>query len=210
MTVGRCPALGGRGAGARRGLAATAVAGAALLAAAAGCGGGDAAVPTTTAPPVREPGPGAVAATVCADLRAWEGEAIDAVNAAAAEVAASDEPARRAAVILGGFDELVTLTASHRDGIADLDLGAGPDADRLRAELVEGADEAVRQLEAERRQFEEEAPVVSDDDERGRVGQFFNALEKAFSNVEPSPRYVGDALAAAFRAEEACEFVVEI
>jgi len=68
----------------------------------------------------------------------------------------------------------------------------------------------VAELEDERDAFAAEVPVVTADDERGRAGQLQNALEKAFSVLEP-PRaaYVDAGLADAIDADPDCRFVTQ-
>ncbi len=139
----------------------------------------------------------------CADLRARENVLIDSVNETLAAVGDTDDETERAIVLVDGFDDLIDLARSHIEGIASSDPA-------LEEALRAGGRAAVDQLASERDEFAASVPVVTEDDERGRVGEFQNALEKAFSNLEPARSvYVDAGLGDAIDADPTCEFVTQ-
>lgn len=178
-------------------------AGAALLAAtAAACSGGDDASTPGDAD-------AALASTLCGALREQTNTLGRLANTAVAGIG-TKQPDERYAAIIAGFEETDAATRTYRDDVAALVLADAPEADALHAQLVDGAELAVTELARERADFEARGPTVPDDDVQGRVGQFFNAIEKVMSVAEPavSP-YERRALHEAFAAEPACRHVIQ-
>lgn len=184
----------------------------AAAAAAAGCSARDTTpsatgfVSTTTV----QTDPHETAREVCGLLREYVNDTADIANRAATLVSSSPDPVARRDAVLAGFDELIERSEQHRDVVGTIDptdlyLG-GP----LLADLVTGAEQAIAELRDERTLFAT-LDGIADGDRSGRVGQFFNALEKAMSVVEPAPTdYPDDALLAALADEPTCRFVVQL
>lgn len=153
--------------------------------------------------------PGNTARTVCSLLRGYVNDTGAIANTAAEGVSGSDDALGRRDAVLTGFDLLIERTDAHLAFVAALDptvLDHGAD---LIDDLIEGAEQAGAELRDERAVFEQ-VPGVEDEDMTGRVGQFFNALEKAMSVVEPVVTdYGSPALIAAFTDEPTCRFVVQ-
>lgn len=151
----------------------------------------------------------ATAGVVCELLRAYVNDSADIANDAASEVSQSPDPSHRAIAVLDGFDLLVERARRLAAEIRLLEPSALAGGDALVGDLAVGAEEAVNELRSEREAFVDVGPIT-DADMTGRVGQFFNALEKAMSVVEPQPeRYGPDELRSAFDAEPSCTFVVQ-
>ena len=130
-------------------------------------------------------------------------------NAAVAGIGAKS-PDERYAALIAGFDEADAATRTYRDDVEALALGEAPEADALHTQLVDGAELAVTELARERADFEASGPTVPDADVQGRVGQFFNAIEKVMSVAEPAvSRYERRALHEAFAAEPSCRHVIQ-
>lgn len=153
--------------------------------------------------------PAATAADVCDLLRGYVNDTADIANDSALEVRDDGDPVARRDAVLAGFDRLLERTAAHAGAVAGL-AGATLAADHpLLADLELGAEQARAELEDERAEFAT-LDGVEDGDMTGRIGQFFNALEKAMSVVEPDITLAGADLAAAFAAEPDCRFVVQV
>ena len=112
---------------------------------------------------------------------------------------------------MSGFDAAEVAAGEFADGVADLDLPAIDEEPKLRAEVERGARLAVDEVQAERARFAEDVPSgVADDDVRGRVGQFFNSVEKVMALVEPSiAQYERRPLQRAFLDEPSCRHVIQ-
>ncbi len=155
--------------------------------------------------------PALVASILCEDLRIWENEMIDVVNAGARAVTDTDDPSVRAEAIDDTFADLLAGAVRRRNQVDARDQGGDAGLARLNLDLAEGMALGVEELEAERRLFRESVPQVDDADERGRVGQLFNALEKTFAVAEPAPAaYLPDALVEALRNESSCAHVMQL
>ena len=147
---------------------------------------------------------------MCGLLRDYVNDTADIANKVAALVSTSPDPVARRDALVAGFDELLTRSAQHRDTVGAIDPATLYLGERLVADLLAGADQAIAEL------LEEQALLatldgITDGDRTGRVGQFFNALEKAMSVVEPAPTdYPDEALLRALAAEPACRFVVQL
>jgi hypothetical protein len=179
---------------------------AAAIALVSACGGGtDGAAPEPAAPTAE-----AAAREVCGALRTWTNEMVDRANAAAAAAAAAPTGDARAAALAAGFDDLLANLTALEKPITGVALPAGEPWARLRADLLAGPGEARAEL-LEERDALAAVGAIADDDERGRVSQFFNALEKTFSLVEPSlAAYADPPMRAAFADEPACRHVVQV
>lgn len=152
---------------------------------------------------------GATAATVCGLLRSFDNDAADIANETALVVRNSGDTTQRVDETLAGFDRLLDRVELHATAISTLDADVLVLGDALVADLARGADDARAELVDERAQFAL-LPEVTDGDLTGRVGQFFNALEKALSVIEPViVDYADGATIAAFTAEPTCRFVVQ-
>ena len=150
------------------------------------------------------------AAAVCASLRSFTNTMVDHANAAAAAVSATSEPATRSRAIDDGFARLIDELDPLASTLAAIAFPEGDDWDALRADLLAAPEDARAELVDERAALAAVGPI-SDDDEPGRVGQFFNAIEKVSSIVEPTIR--GDAdptLRDAFGSQPDCRFVASI
>jgi len=163
-------------------------------------------VASTTSSPVE---PAAAAKAVCGALRTWDNHVTEIANAAAHETTEATSDAARAAALLAGFDRLLETPDEFAAAVAELRLPEGDPWSTIRSELL-AAPEAVRaELVDERADLAAVGPI-SADDERGRVSQFFNAVEKSLSLVEPRTHRSPDAeLRAAFRDEPECRHVVQ-
>jgi len=171
--------------------AGTVVVGALVLAALAGCGA-DEAEPVATEE-----------VAVCADLRQRENELIGVANDALAALGRAEDDGARAAALAEGYDRLVESLAAQEPMV----VAGEPD---LSEQLAAGQRAAVAELEEERDRFAAEVRAVTQTDERGRAGELQNALEKAFSELEP-PRsaYVAAGLGAAIDADPGCRHVTQ-
>lgn len=139
----------------------------------------------------------------CAGLRDRENELIEVANETLAAVGDSEDATERAVLLVNGFGELIDTARAQVDAVESSEP-------TLEEALRTGARAAVTSLERERDEFSATVPVVTDEDERGRVGQFQNALEKAFSEMEP-PRSVYESvgLDEAIDDDPTCEFVTQ-
>lgn len=160
-------------------------------------------------PDPEAPSDATAARTVCEALRAWENRLIDAANDAAATATSADEPDERAAALVNGFDRLTLETAALTDIVEAITFPDDPRWQALRADLIAGPPAAAVELADERQEMESLGPIQPAD-ERGRVGQFFNSLEKVFSLVEPRLGAEADeSMRSAFTNDRACTHVVE-
>ena len=149
------------------------------------------------------------AVTVCGLLRDFDNDAADIANDAALAVRNTDDTSARVGAVLAGFDQLLARVELHDAAISTLDARQLADGDALVADLTRGADDARAELVDERADFAL-LPSVEDGDMTGRVGQFFNAIEKTMSVIEPVIVDVADdTTIAAFTAEPTCRFVVQ-
>ena len=140
---------------------------------------------------------------VCADLRQRENELIRVANEALAALGRAEDDDTRAAALADGYDRLVETLAAQ-------DPLAVPGEPELSERFAAGQRAAVAELERERDRFAAEVRAVTQTDERGRAGELQNALEKAFSELEP-PRsaYVAAGMDAAIDADPGCRHVTQ-
>lgn len=171
------------------------------------CAGGCGSSAPSSAP---APQAAATAITVCGLLRAYDNDSADIANGAAAQVSNGDDPVARRDAVLTGFDELIARTARHGTDVGQLRAAALVQGPELTADLVLGAQQAADELAEERAAFAT-LSGITDGDMTGRVGQFFNALEKSMSVIEPAVTdYASDELLQAFRDEPTCRFVIQL
>lgn len=153
--------------------------------------------------------PGTTAQSVCVLLRTYVNDTGAIANAAAAVVSGSEDPVGRRDAVLAGFDRLIERTDAHLASVIALDPAVLEQGADLVADLIEGAEQAGTELRDEKAAFEQ-VPGVEDEYMTGLVGQFFNALEKAMSVVEPVVADYGSTdLIDAFATEPTCRFVVQ-
>jgi hypothetical protein len=149
------------------------------------------------------------AATVCGLLRDMDNDLADIANDTALRVRNSSDPHQRVDEVLDGFDRLLARVELYDAAVATLDPTGRVVGDALVADLAGGAEDARAELIDERAAFAL-LPSVEDGDMTGRVGQFFNAIEKTMSVIEPVLADAVDApTAAVFDAEPSCRFVVQ-
>ncbi|HAS09118.1 MAG TPA: hypothetical protein DCS55_01145 [Acidimicrobiaceae bacterium] len=140
---------------------------------------------------------------VCADLRQRENELIRVANEALAALGRAEDDEARAAALADGYDRLVETLAAQDPVVVD---GEPELSERLAA----GHRAAIVELEGERDRFVAEVRAVTQTDERGRAGELQNALEKAFSELEPPrPAYVAAGMDAAIDADPGCRHVTQ-
>lgn len=140
---------------------------------------------------------------VCGDLRQRENELIRVANDVLAELGRAEDDDTRAAALAGGYDRLVEALEAQEPMVV-------PGEPELSERLAAGHRAAIVELEGERDRFVAEVRAVTQTDERGRAGELQNALEKAFSELEP-PRsaYVAAGMDAAIDADPGCRHVTQ-
>ncbi|MCO8128482.1 hypothetical protein NHL50_14820 [Acidimicrobiia bacterium EGI L10123] len=140
---------------------------------------------------------------VCADLLQRENELIQVANDALAALGRTEDDLTRAAALADGYDRLVEALVAQKPMV----MPGEPD---LSERLAAGQRAAIAELEGERDRFVAEVRAVTQTDERGRAGELQNALEKAFSELEP-PRsaYVAAGMDAAIDADPGCRHVTQ-
>lgn len=140
---------------------------------------------------------------VCDDLRRRENVLIAVVNEALDELADADDDQARTEAIARGFDRLIAVLT---DQVGTVTTAEPALTDQLNA----GTEAALAELEDERALFVDEVDAVTAADEHGRASQLQNALEKAFSLMEP-PRsaYVAVGLDRAIDVDPDCRFVTQ-
>jgi hypothetical protein len=151
-----------------------------------------------------EQGEASAEVAACDDLRQRENALIAVANEALADLGAATDDVTRAQAIASGYERLAALAAEQAQT-------AGADAEpELREPLSEAAARAATELAAQRDRISDRGLVVTQSDERGRAGELQNALEKAFSNLEP-PRsvYRSAGLAEATDQDPDCRFVTQ-
>lgn len=150
-----------------------------------------------------------LAVALCAALRDQTNDLGRVANQAVAGI--SDQPPdERYSSILAGFDQAQQVAKAFRASIGSLELPEVAETADLRDQVAEGAAIAVDELVRERVAFEGEGATVSDEDIQGRVGAFFNSIEKVLSVVEPSiAGYARRPLQQAFLEEPTCRHVIQ-
>ena len=152
----------------------------------------------------------AAALAVCSALRAQANVRTDLANSTAADIAAQT-PEQRYQTLFDSYDTAADAERAFGDSLADLDMPAIPERDDLMAQIADGAEAAADEFVDEQGRFAEAVDgVVTDGDWQGRVGEFFNSVEKANSLVEPVIiRYDRVELQHAFLDEPECRHVIQ-
>lgn len=150
------------------------------------------------------------ALAICSALRDQANLMTHVANAAAADIHAKT-PAERYGAILSGFDAATDGVTGFADSITAVDMPLIPEREQLLGDIAAGADAALAELADERARFVEAVGgTVADDDVQGRVGQFFNSVEKVNSLVEPTiAHYERVELQRAFLDQPECRHVVQ-
>jgi hypothetical protein len=151
----------------------------------------------------------AMATALCGALRDQTNELVRIANRAVAGIEGKS-PQERFEAIDSGFVEAHAAATTFAEDVETLELPDVAERDSLRQQVAEGAEQAVAEVTDERELFEQTGPTVEDADTRGRVGEFFNSIEKVMSVVEPSiATYDRRALQEAFLAEPTCSHVIQ-
>lgn len=149
------------------------------------------------------------AETVCSLLRDWNNDLTEVFNATSAAITDADDPATSVAVLVEGFDDMITIAEANRDDLDDLDLPAVAERDDLIAGLRAGAEESLAVLDTERADAAA-LPPIEIDDQAGAIGGASVGLERATSVLEPSiGEYDDETLRDAFATEDGCEHVTQ-
>jgi hypothetical protein len=149
------------------------------------------------------------ASTVCGLLRGWSNELATSLNATSDAITDADDPTTANQVLLDGWDGLITIAEGHVTEAEDLELPDTDVRDDLVAELTDGAEQAVTELQDERAGIAA-LPPITIDEQRGALGGAFTSLEKADSVVEPQiGAYDDEDVKAAFADEPDCEHVIQ-
>jgi hypothetical protein len=150
-----------------------------------------------------------MATALCNALRNQPNVMVRIANSAVAGIEGKS-PEDRFQSIDNGFVEASTAATTFADGVDSLELPDIPERDSLRDQLAEGAQQAIDEVADEREAFDETGPTVGDADTRGRVGEFFNSIEKVLSVVEPTiATYDRRELKEAFLSEPNCRHVIQ-
>ena len=150
-----------------------------------------------------------MAIAVCTALRDQTNVLVGIANTAVTGIEGKS-PAARSAALLSGFDQAIAAADAFEQSVPELDLPGIVEEPELRAEIADGATFAAAGVREERESFAADVPQVEDGDVRGRVGQFFNGIEKAMSVVEPAiATYDRRELQEAFLDEPSCRHVIQ-
>jgi hypothetical protein len=131
------------------------------------------------------PDPSADAETalvVCDELRSFDDGLVDIVNGSVAGIAGLP-PDERAGAIADGLEAARDAVEAWTTRIDGLELPDVDEADRLRAQLHDGASEALAELDDQRGKLR--VGALPDREVQGAVGEWFNSVEKVMSVVEP-------------------------
>ena len=178
-----------------RGVSFVAIAIAFVLAACSDDGDGDRAdvvqslavtsAPATLANPTGGSQDVAAAMEICRALRAQANVRTDIANATVADVG-EQTPEERYQTLYDGYDTAAEAERVFGESVADLDVPAIPERRDLLDQVADGAAAAAAEFVDEQGRFADAVDgVVTDADWQGRVGEFFNSVEKANSLVEP-------------------------
>ena len=150
-----------------------------------------------------------MATALCSALRAQTNELVRIANRAVAGIEGKS-PEERFEAIDSGFVEADAAATTFADEVGTLELPDVEERDSLREQVADGAEQAIEEVADERDKFEQTGPTVEDADTRGRVGEFFNSIEKVMSVVEPTiAPYDRRELQEAFLAEPMCAHVIQ-
>ena len=147
------------------------------------------------------------ASEVCGELRAFDDELVDIVNGSVDGI--SSMPAEeRAGAIADGLDSARDAVEAWDSRIDLIDLPEVADADRIRAQLHEGAEAALVELDDQRGTLR--IGVIDDREVQGAVGEWFNSIEKVMSVIEPEIyRFDRREFKQAFLDEPSCRNVIQ-
>jgi hypothetical protein len=152
---------------------------------------------------------GELAVAMCGALREQTNVLARLANSSVAGIG-NMTPEERYAAILAGFDAAEEAGRAYGEQVEVLALPPIAEAGDLHAQLVEGAAQAVEEIDDERATFLDKGSTVPDDEVQGSVGEFFNSIEKMMSVAEPA---LGQddrpALLRALRDEPTCEHVIQ-
>jgi hypothetical protein len=150
----------------------------------------------------------ALALSVCDELRAYNNALVAVVNESVAGIVSST-PSERRAALDAGVVSAIEVVRGWQGRIDGLVLGVGDEADQIRAQLDEGASNAIDELDDQSRQSAG-AGHVADDDVQGEVGIWFNSIEKVMSVSEPTIFTLERSeLKQAFLDEPSCRNVIQ-
>ncbi len=149
------------------------------------------------------------ASTLCAELRALDNRIVDHVNASVEGI--NSEPVDgRLPPILDGVDDVAAELRAWDEQIDAIELPDIDERTELRRQLHSGVDEALAELDDQRRTFESGSSSVADDEIPGVVSTWFNAVEKVFSVSEPQIfRFERIEFKQAFLDEPDCRNVIQ-
>jgi len=166
--------------------------------------------PATLANPTGGSQDAAAAMEICRALRAQANVRTDIANATVADVG-EQTPEERYQTLFDGYDTAAEAERVFGESLADLDVPEIPERSDLLSEVADGADAAAAEFVDEQGRFADAVDgVVTDADWQGRVGEFFNSVEKANSLVEPAiARYDRRELQHAFLDEPECRYVIQ-
>lgn len=165
---------------------------------AAACGGGDDSADDAAR----------TADTVCTLLRRWNDELSDVINATSEAITDADDPTTANDVLVGGFEEAITVAEGHVTEVDQLSLPDGADRDALLDDLRTGAEKSVAVLEEERDEAAALGPIGIEQ-QRGALGGAFTGLERATSVLEPRAARYDEALQQAFADDAGCSNVIQ-
>ena len=150
-----------------------------------------------------------MATALCNALRNQTNVMVRIANHAVAGIEGKS-PQERFESIDTGFVEASTAATAFADSVESIELPDIPERDSLRQQVAEGAQQAVDEVSDEREAFDATGPTVDDDNTHGRVGEFFNSIEKVLSVVEPTiATYDRRELQEAFLSEPDCTHVIQ-
>ena len=150
----------------------------------------------------------ATATAVCGALKAFDNRVVRIDNRVVLPVH-EQSPDERVAAIIDALGEVDLELIGWAGEIEQLDLSS-PEAQRLRAELQQGAESARSEVSDASADFEATGRLA-DDDIGGGVGQLFTSIEKVLSEVEPSiAAYDREDFRAAFAETPDCRHVTQV
>jgi hypothetical protein len=150
-----------------------------------------------------------IASTTCEALRGVNNRIITIVNESVADIGAL-APDRRRPPVREGLDSVGRELDAWAEQIDVLDLPEVSEIGMLRAQLSDGVIDAKAELEDQAAEFAASDEPVPDDEVAGFVGNWFNAVEKVVSSIEPRiARFERREFKQAFLDEPACRNVVQ-
>jgi hypothetical protein len=147
------------------------------------------------------------ALVVCDELRSFDDGLVDIVNDSVAGIAGLP-PDERAGAIADGLEAAHDAVEAWTTRIDGLELPGVDEADRLRAQLHDGASAALAELDDQRGKLR--VGVIPDREVQGAVGEWFNSVEKVMSVAEPEIfQFERHEFKQAFLDEPSCRNVVQ-